>query len=242
MCDWQLKRNLAGLGSFLATTKPVQLVTVSVTIRVRLGTDCSGLGWPLPGEGRLGAVKGSSREPRRRPSQQPAFSNQLSPEQKRPCRAPETVGQTCLWTKQGHSAAPELCLPPLGSRDPTMHAESAVKRGRKKRLWKAEGMRSRGSRCSHSFRLTATTCCWLRPRCRLEVQKPCHTRARGDHGEPVTQGQTMVGNHEAFVSSFQQLSRRNALLPFLRAAGRWRNEGAGVVSLEKGLLTSSWTR
>lgn len=107
-------------------------------------------------------------------SQQPAFPNQLSPEQKRPCQAPQTVGKTRLWTKQGHSAAPEHCFPALGHGDPTTHAESAVKRGRKTRLWEEEGVKSRASCCSRSFHFTATTCCrrascWLGQGCPKEA-------------------------------------------------------------------------
>lgn len=165
-------------------------------------------------------MKGSSREPRRRPSQQPAFSNQLFPEQKRPCRAPETVGQTCLWTKQGHSAGPGAVSPTPQEHGPnnarrvgckTWKKETSVEGGRDE----VKGKSLLSLLPSHWDRVLLAV-----PACRLEAQKPCHTRARGGHGEPVTQGQTVVGSHKAFVSSLQQLSRRNGVLPFLSASGR----------------------
>ena len=86
---------------------------------------------PAPGRALERAPEGRGAP---QPSQQSAFPNRLSPEQKRPCQAPSTVRKTCLQTKRHYSAIPELSLPPRGFTDPTAHAESAVKIGGKSSL------------------------------------------------------------------------------------------------------------
>lgn len=61
------------------------------------------------------------------------------------------------------------------------------------------------------------------PACRLEAQKPCHTRARGGHGEPVTQGQTVVGSQSfrLVVSAAVTTKRGAPLSECLREVKEW---------------------
>ena len=100
----------------------------------------------------------------RRPEHPAAFSAARLPKPAQPrikttLSGTKNSGKNTPVDKARPFSGPESCFPPLGHRDPTTPAESAVKRERKTRLWEEEGVKSRASCFSCSFHFTATTCC-----------------------------------------------------------------------------------